>query len=508
MTIDSPIITGSIQSPLNLTSNISASGAITGSGFFTTGSIVVMGNITASSARFSNIVTAQTLVVQVVSSSTEYASGSNIFGNLASNTHQFTGSVNITGSSHTIFGNLGIGIAGGTNEVFEIFAPEIAGTSQQVKLRLSQAASISSRVNLISGVISGSNPYFAIEARQALTPFAIVERLRIDGSGNVAIGNTNPQANLHIGPSFNTVPASTSIAVAGDTSIRFMAGSDGNANYGSFIAGTQIAGVRALSLGYRQGAGDITTMTITQLSSGITSGSVGIGIASPRTQLNVQVGGPSIYSGGGAGESIRVSSGTTNAWMSCEYNGATAYFGAITDNHVKFAGYNYSSSAAIDMEIGQAAMYVKANGNVLIGTSTDNSYKLAVGSGTQYLGAGFVVNNDFTSTGRQCATAVSDFSGTTCTFDLASIFPRVTFLNRGLCVTMQLIAIPTYTIASGGFVVLTRTGNSNVWSNSILANININGVAINSVSASGTVITVVYSTTISGTAYINVATAG
>ena len=99
-------------------------------------------------------------------------------------------------------------------------------------------------------------------------------------------------------------------------------------------------------------------------------------------------------------------------------------------------------------------------------------------------------------------------SGTTVTFDLATIFPRLTFTNRGLSVTLQLVAVPTYTITSSAFVVLGRTGNSNVWSNAILANININGVAVNSVSASGTVITVVYSTQISGTAYINVANIG
>jgi hypothetical protein len=40
---------------------------------------------------------AQTLVVQVITSSTEYVSGSTRFGSLASNTHQFTGSVSIQG---------------------------------------------------------------------------------------------------------------------------------------------------------------------------------------------------------------------------------------------------------------------------------------------------------------------------------------------------------------------------------------------------------------------------
>ena len=63
-----------------------------------TGSINATGDITASSARFSNIITAQTLVVQTVSSSVSYISGSTQFGSSSINTHQFTGSVYITGS--------------------------------------------------------------------------------------------------------------------------------------------------------------------------------------------------------------------------------------------------------------------------------------------------------------------------------------------------------------------------------------------------------------------------
>ena len=57
-----------------------------------------IGQLTASSALFSGTITAQTLVVQTVTSSIEYSSGSNIFGNSLSNTQTFTGSVNITGS--------------------------------------------------------------------------------------------------------------------------------------------------------------------------------------------------------------------------------------------------------------------------------------------------------------------------------------------------------------------------------------------------------------------------
>jgi len=58
-----------------------------------TGSILQSGSFTSTGT-----ITAQTLIVQTVTSSTVYSSGSNIFGNSLANTQTFTGSVNITGS--------------------------------------------------------------------------------------------------------------------------------------------------------------------------------------------------------------------------------------------------------------------------------------------------------------------------------------------------------------------------------------------------------------------------
>lgn len=52
--------------------------------------------------------TAQTIVVQTITSSTDYVTGSTIFGSSQSNTHQFTGSVRITGSLTVV----GSGITG------------------------------------------------------------------------------------------------------------------------------------------------------------------------------------------------------------------------------------------------------------------------------------------------------------------------------------------------------------------------------------------------------------
>ena len=65
------------------------------------GSILITGSLTTSGT-----ITAQTLVVQTITSSILYSSGSNIFGNQLTNTQTFTGSINITGSQN-IFGNVG-----------------------------------------------------------------------------------------------------------------------------------------------------------------------------------------------------------------------------------------------------------------------------------------------------------------------------------------------------------------------------------------------------------------
>ena len=64
------------------------------------GDIDVLGNITGSNLLIKGTLTAQSYIVSssVVNMTTQFASGSTIFGNTSDDTHQFTGSVNITGS--------------------------------------------------------------------------------------------------------------------------------------------------------------------------------------------------------------------------------------------------------------------------------------------------------------------------------------------------------------------------------------------------------------------------
>jgi hypothetical protein len=198
--------------------------------------------------------------------------------------------------------------------------------------------------------------------------------------GNVAIGHSSPSAKLDIYAGAN----STSNTVLWGQIIR----NEGNANTTGYGTGLKLklssdaepykwAGIAAVAgTGYSNRTDLALYTAATSTADAIEKvritgdGYVGINTINPKTTLNVQVGSASSYSGGGPSDSIRVSSGNTNAWMSCDYNGSMAYYGATSGGTAKFAGYNYATSASIDMEIGQSSMFVKAGGNVLVNYSS------------------------------------------------------------------------------------------------------------------------------------------
>lgn len=85
-----------------------------------TGSIVATQAVTASNALITGTLTAQTLVVQTITSSTDFVTGSTRFGSLLSNTHEFTGSVSITGSLTLPYLSTGsVLFAGATDNITE-----------------------------------------------------------------------------------------------------------------------------------------------------------------------------------------------------------------------------------------------------------------------------------------------------------------------------------------------------------------------------------------------------
>jgi hypothetical protein len=109
------IITGSLVAP-NIT------GSLLGTASWAQNALTASfgGNFTASNALITNTLTAQTLVVQTITSSTDFVTGSTRFGSLLSNTHQFTGSISITGSLTLPYLSTGsVLFAGATDNIAE-----------------------------------------------------------------------------------------------------------------------------------------------------------------------------------------------------------------------------------------------------------------------------------------------------------------------------------------------------------------------------------------------------
>ena len=194
MILNSPTISGS----LTVTGNIITSGSITLSGsvasasFADTASFVALAQsasnaVSAATASFANAftvagnLTAQTLVVQTITSSVDFVTGSTRFGSLSSNTHTFTGSVLVSGS---------VTSQGGF----------ILGNSATI------APTGSIGYNNAIGVFiygkSGSEADFRLYNRDGLTAMSVVAGTQnINFNGNVGIGTSNipAEANLSLG---------------------------------------------------------------------------------------------------------------------------------------------------------------------------------------------------------------------------------------------------------------------------------------------------------------------
>ena len=145
--------------------------ATTGSNQFD-GSQAITGSLTVTGE-----VVAQTLNVQQVTSSIVYSSGSNVFGNDLGNTQQFTGSLQVSGSSHYLLGDLGIGTA-----------------SPAVKLDVAgeiRSTSTSGYAALLSISALGYSILADTHTGGAMTIWtAGSEKMRITSGGNVLIGTT------------------------------------------------------------------------------------------------------------------------------------------------------------------------------------------------------------------------------------------------------------------------------------------------------------------------------
>ena len=271
----------SFDSRINI---ISSSYATTGSNTFV-GNQTIQGNITVRGTASVDV-----LITNYESSSIIYSSGSTKFGDTLDDTHEFTGSLYITGSTVSLQGG---SFSGSGANLFNIPASGITG------LNLSQIAtgSVSASVSLGTGsftVSSGSSNF-----------------LFISSSGNIGIGTSTPSRLLHVNEggtrlyqTFN--PGVPTLYVyhgrtENDSTVRFENGSGDNLYFGGnglFVTGNTNIGSGTTLLGARlgvrgSGATSSTTALLVQNSNASASlavldnGKVGIGTTTPGYQLSV-----------------------------------------------------------------------------------------------------------------------------------------------------------------------------------------------------------------------------
>jgi hypothetical protein len=338
MILNSPYISGS----LTVTGNIIASGSITLSGSVASASYAASATsasyalnattssfaLNSTSASFATraitasyadaltvagTLTAQTLVVQTITSSVDFVTGSTRFGSILDNTHIFTGSVSITGSL-ALAGNItsngtAVVLGSGTTN----YLPKFTGAStigdsliqdDGTTVTIGAGAGVSNTVNIISDTsilrISGlgfnanrnygSLEFYNTDGSQAGPNVAAairVNSVQSDGSGGVLTFHTS------LGTESEGTPAATRLTINGSGAATFSSTIlsannifTGGNNTGIFLTGATNDyswGLNRESAGLTLYAGSAVSpkMTITS------GGNVGIGTSTPDFKLDV-----------------------------------------------------------------------------------------------------------------------------------------------------------------------------------------------------------------------------
>lgn len=183
------------------------------------GSLLVTGSLTTTGT-----ITSQTLVVQTITSSIEFNTGSTRNGSLAANTHEFTGSVLVSGS-------VGIGTSS-PSQLFEVVGGEI-------KAGRVDTSNEGGQVSFGRASDNATGWYIDVYGNTSTPSLRFVDvsnsavRLTINSSGQVVFGST-----LSNGTYTYTLPGATGTLALTSNLSSYLATSGGTLTGGISIQGT------------------------------------------------------------------------------------------------------------------------------------------------------------------------------------------------------------------------------------------------------------------------------
>lgn len=357
MKIFSPILKGTttvVQGTTNL------SGSFTGSLFGTAATASYADNFTVGGT-----LTAQTINVQVITSSIEFNTGSTRNGALSSNTHQFTGSVLMSGSLTVNGPALPIVIA--SNSTTELYTEYRYNTSTVVGYIGNGTGVVSIASGSDFGVRAQNNLLFAAGGNN--------ERMRITSTGNVGIGTSSPWGR------FNVVVGANKSLVIQDAGIADTMEITNYASSGGLQNVMLSAAVLSLYTGTAGGGSATERMRITS-GGNVLIGTSTLGTATGTTDLLT------IGKSGSSSTGINFTDGTSTRWGFIYINNAKTVYGSFSDT-----AFETGASATERMRI-------LANGSVCIGMTTSPYGRVSIKSNSATIYAGFSIyapsNENFT----------------------------------------------------------------------------------------------------------------
>ena len=299
--------------------------------------------LTASSADnllVRNTLTATTLVVQTVTSSVIYSSGSNVFGNSAANTQVFTGSMYVTGAFYVTTGSVGIGMVSASAKFSVASDTNTSATNIARFAAANNTLAIGIGYESIRQTETGGVIKFETNA---------IQRMVIADNGNVGIGTTNPSnitgTNLIVkGISTATTGFVQALSYDSGSAVALYSGAS-VADYPSIIS------LRDLRFGTTT---DIGTGGYNERMRITSTGNVGIGISSPSRALEVVASADSI-------PALRVSRyGNSAQYLDIQAGGASVSFTskATAESQFLFVSDN-SGTQTTRMAISQAGHVTK-----------------------------------------------------------------------------------------------------------------------------------------------------